>query len=104
MCTLEQLVYVSRRVYKLSSLQTMYEGWTRLLIVFLTHPGVLVPIPATGVLYQWARGLWQASWVMILHSFSESSSWKQLAEMAYWLVLFVMVYIQVAIAMADIRT
>lgn len=81
----------------------MYEGWTRLLIVFLTHPGVLVPIPAEG-LWTWARGLWQASWVMILHSFSENSKWKQLAEMSYWIVLFVMVYIQVAIAMADIKT
>jgi hypothetical protein len=81
----------------------MYEGWTRLLIVFLTHPGVLVPIPAEG-LWTWARGLWQASWVMILHSFSENSKWKQLAEMSYWLFLFVMVYIQVAIAMADIKT
>lgn len=81
----------------------MYEGWTRLLIVFLTHPGVLVPIPAEG-LWTWVRGLWQASWVMILHSFSENSKWKQLAEMSYWIVLFVMVYIQVAIAMADIKT
>jgi len=81
----------------------MYEGWTRLLIVFLTHPGVLVPIPAEG-LWTWARGLWQASWVMILHSFSENSKWKQLAEMSYWIVLFVMVYIQVAIAMAEIKT
>ncbi len=82
----------------------MYEGWTRLLIVFLTHPGVLVPIPVTGVAYLWMRGLWQASWVMVLHSFSESSNWKRLAEMTYWIVLFVMVYIQVAIAMAQIKT
>lgn len=82
----------------------MYEGWTRLLIVFLTHPGVLIPIPATGAIYLWMRGLWQASWVMVLHSFSENSKWRQLAEMSYWLILFMMAYIQVAIAMAQIQT
>ena len=76
----------------------MYEGWTRLLIVFLTHPGVLVPIPAEG-LWAWVRGLWQASWVMVLHSFSEGK-WTQLASMVYWAVLVIATYLQVAIAMA----
>jgi hypothetical protein len=80
----------------------MYEGWTRLLIVFLTHPGVLVPIPAEG-LWTWARGLWQASWVLVLHSFSEGK-WKRLAELVYMMILFIMVYIQVAIAAAQIKT
>jgi hypothetical protein len=80
----------------------MYKGWTRLLIVFLTHPGVLVPIPVEG-LATWARGLWQASWVLILHSFSEGK-WVQLAELTYWIILFIMVYIQVAIAMAQVKT
>jgi len=78
----------------------MYEGWTRLLIVFLTHPGVLIPIPVEG-LWTWGRGLWQASWVLILHSFSENSKWAELARMSYWLVLFAMVHIQVAIVMAQ---
>lgn len=103
MSGLEQLDYVLLRVYKLSGLQTMYEGWTRLLIVFLTHPGVLLPIPVTGVLYLWARGLWQASWVMILHSFSEGSK-NKLAEMVYWGVLIAMAYMQVAIALAQTKT
>ena len=76
----------------------MYEGWTRLLIVFLTHPGVLIPIPAEG-LWTWARGLWQASWVMVLHSFSEGK-YSQIANMVYWGLLVVMAYIQVAIALA----
>ena len=80
----------------------MYEGWTRLLIVFLTHPGVLVPIPVEG-LWSWARGLWQASWVLILHSFSEGK-WKQLADLTFWIILFVMAYIQVAVAMAQAKT
>ncbi len=95
-------VFGSRRAYKLSGLQTMYERWTRLLIVFLTHPGVLLPIPAEG-LWTWPRGLWQASWVMILHSFSEGK-WKTIAEMTYWLFLFMMVYIQVAIAASQAKT
>jgi len=81
----------------------MYEGWTRLLIVFLTHPGVLIPIPVTGVVYFWGRGLWQASWVMILHSFSEGK-WVEMARMSYWIIMFVMVYIQVAIALAQSKT
>ena len=89
-------------MYKLSELETMYEGWTRLLIVFLTHPGVVVPIPAEG-LWTWARGLWQASWVMILHSFSEGNK-NQMASLVYWVVLIVMAYIQVAIALAQSKT
>ena len=80
----------------------MYEGLTRLLIVFLTHPGVLIPIPAES-LWTWLRGLFQASWVMILHSFSEGK-WNKLAEMVYWGLLVVMAYIQVALALAKSKT
>lgn len=80
----------------------MYEGWTRLLIVFLTHPGVLVPIPAPA-LWSWIRGLWQASWVMVMHSFSEGNK-NLLASMVYWGILFTMAYIQVAIALAQAKT
>jgi hypothetical protein len=80
----------------------MYEGWTRLLIVYLTHPGVLIPIPAPGM-YSWIRGLWQASWVMVMHSFSEGTK-NLLAALVYWTVVFVMVYIQVAIALAKAKT
>ena len=76
----------------------MYEGWTRLLIVYLTHPGVLIPIPVTGM-FTWLRGLWQASWVMVMHSFSEGSN-NVLASMVYWIVLLIMAYVQVAIALA----
>jgi hypothetical protein len=80
----------------------MYEGWTRLLIVFLTHPGIIVPIPAPGM-WSWIRGLWQASWVLVMHSFSEGTK-NILAAITYWLVLFGMVYIQVAIALAKAET
>jgi hypothetical protein len=76
----------------------MYDGWTRLLIIFLTHPGIVVPIPVVG-LWAWARGLWQASWVMIMHSFSEGNK-NVIASMAYWIVMIVMGYIEVAIALA----
>ena len=80
----------------------MYEGWTRLLIIFLTHPGVLVPIPAPGM-WSWIRGLWQASWVMVMHSFSEGTK-NTLAALVYWALLFMMVYIQVALALAKAQT
>lgn len=80
----------------------MYEGWTRLLIVFLTHPGVLVPLPAPGM-WSWIRGLWQASWVIVMHSFSEGTK-NILAAITYWAVLFMMVYIQVAVALAKADT
>lgn len=81
----------------------MYEGWTRLLIVFLTHPGVLVPIPVTGVLYIWARGAFQAVVVAAMHGFSEGR-FRLLSEIIYWILLVVMAYVQVAIALADAKT
>ena len=71
----------------------MYEGWTRLLIVFLTHPGVIVPIPAQG-LWTWIRGLWQATWVLIMHSFSEGKN-SFYAQVVYWVVLYAMIYVKV---------
>jgi hypothetical protein len=80
----------------------MYEGWTRLLIVYLTHPGVILPIPAPGM-WSWIRGLWQASWVMVMHSFSEGNK-NVLASIVYWAVLIIMAYIQVAILLAQAKT
>jgi hypothetical protein len=76
----------------------MYEGWTRHLIVYITHLGILATVPVTGVLYLWARGLLHASVVVGLHGFSEGK-WRQLAEMVYWMVLVVATYLQVAIEM-----
>ena len=80
----------------------MYTGYTALLIVFLTHPGILVPIPATGV-WTWIRGLWQASWVMVMQSFSEGNR-SLMAAFAYWLVLYMWAYMYVAIALAQAKT
>lgn len=69
----------------------MYEGWTRLLIVYLTHPGVLIPIPGHS-LWSWARGLWQASWVMVMHSYSEGTK-AYLASLVYWGVFFISMFL-----------
>lgn len=76
----------------------MYQGWTRLLIVFLTHPGVILDIPAPG-LWSWIRGLWQASWVLVMHSFSEGK-YAMIAPFVYWGVLLTKVYINVQLILA----
>jgi hypothetical protein len=75
----------------------MYEGWTRLLIVFLTHPGILVSVPATGMLMLWGRGLLQASIVLTMHSAAETKS-SQLVQYVYWGVLILWTVIKVEIA------
>jgi hypothetical protein len=83
----------------------MYEGLTRLLIVYLTHPGIVLSIspspPAllgrvsfVAVLWAWLRGLWQASWVMVMHSFSEGKR-ATLASWVYWGVLFMSMWLSV---------
>lgn len=77
----------------------MYTGAVAALIVFLTHPGVLVPIPAPGLL-SWVRGVWQAAWVCVLHSFSEGSR-NTLASLVYWGIFFVWAYLQTAIQLAQ---
>jgi hypothetical protein len=41
--------------------------------------------------------------VMTMHSFSEGSR-SFLAEMVYWGILFIMVYIQAAVALAQAKT
>lgn len=75
----------------------MYEGWTRLLIVFLTHPGILVTQPATGFGFLWGRGLLQASVVLAMHGASEGK-WRDIVGYGYWGVLAMWVYIKVAVA------
>jgi hypothetical protein len=79
----------------------MYEGWTRLLIVFLTYPGIVISQPATGILFLWGRGLIQASIVLAMHSASETKQ-KQLVEYVYWAVLVAWVYIKVQLALKKI--
>ena len=78
----------------------MYEGWTRLLIVYLTHPGVILPLPASSPIMQYLRGLWQAAWVMVLHSFSDGSK-SYMAQMFYWIVFLAQVYVKVQIALVS---
>lgn len=57
----------------------MYGIRTQLLIVFLTHPGILLPIPGPGM-WSWLRGLWQAGWVTGLNAYAEGkySFWAEL--------------------------
>ena len=79
----------------------MYEGLTRLLIVFLTHPGILVSIPANGIAFSWLRGLLQASLVLVLHIASDTSS-SVLVQYFYW--LFFLGWVWLKVEMADRRT
>lgn len=57
----------------------MYDRRTQTLIVFLTHPGIIIPIPGPGM-WSWLRGLWQASWVTGLNAFAAGkySFWAEL--------------------------
>ena len=73
-----------------------------MLIVFLTHPGILIPIPAAGMI-SWIRALWQASWITVMHSFSEGPR-SVMASMAYWIIFMLWAYIRVAIALASADT
>jgi hypothetical protein len=75
----------------------MYQGWTRLLIVFLTHPGILLDVPATGILMQWGRGLLQAAIVLVLHLGSEGQM-SLMIQYVYWFVLLGWIWIKVEIA------
>jgi hypothetical protein len=75
----------------------MYEGWTRLLIVFLTHPGIIVSIPAKGFALSWARGLLQAAVAVAMHVPSEMKT-SQLIQYLYWFAFLGWVWIKVEIA------
>lgn len=75
----------------------MYEGWTRLLIVFLTHPGILVSMPASGIMMLWGRGLLQAGIVLAMHGASETKM-SQIIQYLYWGALLFWAWIKVEIA------
>ena len=72
----------------------MYEGWTRLLIVFLTHVIIVGYLPSSGILFSILRGLLQAFAVVTLHSASETT-FKTLIEYTYWAALVFWVYLKV---------
>lgn len=65
----------------------MYGVKTSLVLVFLTHPGILLPISAPGA-WSWLRGLWQASWATGLQAFSEGkySFWAEVVFAAIFLL------------------
>ena len=79
----------------------MYEGWTRLLLVFLTHPGIVINVPATGTGFSWLRGLLQAGIVLGMHGASEGK-WKQLVEYLYWGAFALWSYIKVQLALKKV--
>jgi hypothetical protein len=71
------------------------------MIVFLTHPGLLFPIPASGIVFIWARGLLQAGFVLAMHSASEGSRNTAIAyEYSYWGFLALWAWIKIKILMA----
>ncbi len=81
----------------------MYDSRTSLLIVFLTYPGILLTIPAETMLYTWLRGLWQASWVTVMQSYSDGPK-ATIARLVYWGLFMIWAYIKVALALAQARS
>jgi hypothetical protein len=77
----------------------MYKGYTRLLIVFLTHPGILMSIGTSGLLSSWGRGAGQAALVLFMHSFSEGRS-STPVMFIYWLIFAAWMYIKVRVILA----
>jgi hypothetical protein len=72
----------------------MYEGWTRLLIVFLTHVLIVGALPSSGILFSILRGLVQASAVVTLHLASETTL-AVVTEYLYWAAFVFWVYLKV---------
>ena len=92
------VVGVYRWVYKLSGLQTMYEGYTRLIIVYLTHLFFVPLVPSTNIAFAWGRGLLQSLFVMAMHAPSEySKATSYLVSVIYAGMLALWVGVQVAI-------
>lgn len=72
----------------------MYEGWTRLLIVFLTHVLIVGFLPSSGIIFAILRGLLQAGAVVTLHLASETTQ-RIFGEYAYWAALVFWIYLKV---------
>lgn len=82
----------------------MYDRLTSLVIVFLTHPGLLVNIDIPQAMPEtfgyFLRGLWQASWVLIMQSFSDGSS-RTMASFVYYFILLMWASIKVQLALKE---
>lgn len=77
----------------------MYEGWTALIIVFITHLGTTL-IPASGIIFLWLRGLFQAGIVLAMHSASGGKPSTSLAfEILYWAILAMWAWIKIKMAL-----
>ena len=77
----------------------LYGIRTQLVLVFITAPGILVPIPAPGV-FSWLRGLWQAGWVTGLNAYAEGEN-AFYAEFVFYLCLFLWTAVQLKPFMYD---
>jgi hypothetical protein len=67
----------------------MYEGYTRLLIVYLTHLFFVGFMPSTNIAYAWTRGLAQSLIVMFMHVPSEYS--KAISTIVSWMYYGILV-------------
>jgi hypothetical protein len=63
----------------------MYEGYTRLLIVYLTHLFFVPLMPSTNIGFAWGRGLLQSLVVMAMHAPSGySKTASTISEYVYY--------------------
>ena len=77
----------------------MYDGWTALVIVFLTHLATMY-LPSSGIVFSWMRGLFQAGIVLAMHSTSEGKPTTSIAfELLYWAILGLWAWIKIKIAL-----
>ena len=77
----------------------MYEGWTALVLVFVTHLATMY-LPATGIIFSWLRGLFQAGLVLAMHSTSEGKPSTSMAfEIFYWAILGLWAWIKIKMAL-----
>jgi hypothetical protein len=69
----------------------MYSTGISMLIVFITHPGVLFDVFKDSPII---RGFWQAAWATGLQGFS-SSSYSTLASMVFSVIAFLALFARI---------
>jgi hypothetical protein len=97
-------VSVKIRSLEKRCLRIMYDWFTSSVIVFLTHPGLLIDIDIPGAMPErigyFLRGMWQATWVLIMQSFSNGSS-RTIASFVYYFILLMWASIKVQTALKE---
>lgn len=75
-----------------------------MVILFLTHPGILIDITMPTLIPEsigyMLRGLWQSSWVLVMQSFSEGEK-STMAMMTYYFIFLIWMAIKVKIALSQ---